>query len=369
GVGKEKYPTLPDDHLPMWVADMDFACPQPIIDAMKARLDKRILGYSAILDPAYYQALGTWMKTRHHWNVDPTTSLFTPGIIFALRMAVQTLTAPNDSVLIQTPAYAHFKNAAELYGRTVVQNPLISNHGHYEIDWADFEQKAKDPNVTLFFLCNPHNPTGRVWTKEELTRMGEICFANNVFVISDEIHFDFIRQGITHTVFASLFPEEKRIITCTAPSKTFNLAGNQLSNIFFADHTIQELWQNTHLIGNPNPLSIDACIAAYSQCSDWVDALNLYLDENFRHFQSRINQELPYVNFNIPESTYLAWVDLSGAGYPLEELKSRITEAGLFIEYEDEFVANGQGHVRINLACPKAFVDKAVDLLVKALKC
>ena len=367
GVGKMMYPGLPEGFIPMWIADMDFACPQPVLDAMKARLDRRILGYSMILDPEYFAALAGWMADRHGWKADPALSLFSSGVVPALEVAVRMLTGPADGVLLNTPAYHPFDDAIKKNGRTPVYSRLVCENGRYEVDWADFEQKAKDPSVTLYFLCNPHNPTGRVWSKEELVRIGEICFANNVFVVSDEIHFDFIRAGVQHTVFASLFPGEKRIITCTAPSKTFNLAGNQLSNIFFADPALQQQWQASQVLGQPNPLSIEACKAAYSQCGDWVDELNVYLDENFRHFARRLQKELPGVKFTIPESTYLAWVDVSGTGLTRQELALRLVREGLQVEFEDEFVDNGAGHIRMNLACPRATVDRAVDALVRAM--
>lgn len=367
GVGKMMYPGLPDDFIPMWIADMDFACPQPILDAMKARLDRRILGYSIVQDPGYYEALGKWMKERHNWEVDPHTSVFSAGVITALDTAVQKLTRPTDGVILNTPAYHPFDDAIKKYGRKPVYNRLVKHNGRYEIDWADFEAKAQNPDNTLYFLCNPHNPTGRVWTVEELERIGEICFSNNVFVVSDEIHFDFIRAGQEHTVFAGLFPKEKRIITCTAPSKTFNLAGNGLSNIFFADRGIQQEWGSGMLLGHPNPLSIDACKAAYTHCAPWLDELNAYLDENFRHFAVRLEKELPQIKFTVPESTYLAWVDVSGCGMEWQELALRLVKAGLQIEFENEFVDNSDGCVRMNLACPRSTVDRAVDALVKAV--
>lgn len=367
GVGRMMYPGLPNEYVPMWIADMDFACPEPVLEAMKARLDKKILGYSMILDPEYYQALGTWMKERHDWDVDPQTSLYSGGVIAALDAAVEKLTSPADGVLLNTPAYHPFDDAIKKHGRTPVYSRLINNGGHYEIDWTDFEEKAKDPANTLYFLCNPHNPTGRVWTRDELIRIGEICFANGVFVVSDEIHFDFIRSGQKHTVFASLFPEEKRVITCTAPSKTFNLAGCHLSNIFFADPSISQQWMADQTLGQPNPLSIEACKAAYSQCADWVDEMNLYLDANFQHMAERFAAEIPSIHFTIPEATYLAWVDVSSCGITRQELALRLVAAGLQVEFEDEFVDNGDGHIRMNLACPRQTLDTAIDCLVKAV--
>lgn len=367
GVGKMMYPGLPQNFIPMWIADMDFACPPPILDAMRARLDHRILGYSVILDPEYYAALGDWMQQRHNWTVDPGTSIFSAGVIGALDCAVSKLTKPTDGVILNTPAYHPFDDAIKKHSRTPVYSRLTCQDGRYEMDWQDFENKVKNPANTLYFLCNPHNPTGRVWTVQELRRIGELCFANDVFVVSDEIHFDFIRSNCKHTVFASLFPQEKRIITCTAPSKTFNLAGNQLANIFFADPALQQQWSSGVLLGHPNPLSIVACKAAYIHCGDWLDELNLYLDENFRHFAARLEAELPLVKFAVPESTYLAWVDVSALGLSRHELALRLVEAGLQVQFEDEFVDNGDGHIRMNLSCPHSVVDRAVDYLVKAI--
>ncbi len=367
GASRWKYPSMPKDFIPMWIADMDFACPQPILDAMKTRLDRRILGYTVILDPAYYEALGTWMKTRHDWDVDPRTSLFSSGVITALNTAVIYLTKPEDGVILHTPAYHPFDDAIQNGGRTPVYSRLINRDGHYEVDWEDFERKAKDPKNTLFFLCNPHNPTGRAWTREELIRMGEICFANQVFVVSDEIHFDIIRKHARHTVFASLFPNEKRIITCTAPSKTFNMAGNQLANIFFADTTMMRKWRSGHLLGMPNPLSIEACKAAYLQCGDWVDEMNRYVDDNFDLLKRRLSKEAPEVKFTIPEATYLAWIDMRGCNLTRQELTERFVKKGLHIEYENEFVDHGDGHIRINLACPRSILQEAINRLVEAV--
>lgn len=367
GVGKMMYPGLPEDFIPMWIADMDFACPEPILDAMRARLDRRILGYSMILDPEYFTVLGNWMSQRHNWNVDAKTAQFSSGVIVVLDTAVEKLTKAKEGVLLNTPAYHPFDDAIKKHGRKPVYSPLIEKGGRYEIDWEDFEKKASDPDTTLYFLCSPHNPTGRVWTKEELQRIGNICFENGVFVVSDEIHFDFIRSGQEHIVFASLFPEEKRIITCTAPSKTFNLAGNQLSNIFFADSDLAQQWSSGMLLGHPNPLSIEACKAAYALCGDWVDELNCYLDENFLHLEKRLKEEAPKVSFSIPEATYLAWIDVSQCGFSRQELALRLVQAGLQAEYEDEFVDNGDGHIRLNVSCPRCVLDKAIDCLVKVL--
>lgn len=361
-------PALPEKYIPMWIADMDFACPKPVLDAMKRRLDKRILGYSMPLDPEYYAAVISWMKRRNNWDVDFSSIVFSGGVITALNVAVEKLTGEGEGVLLNTPAYHPFDDAIKKYGRTPVYSPLVNIDGHYEFDFADFEKKAKDPKNTLFFLCSPHNPTGRVWTESELRRIAEICFENGVFIVSDEIHSDILRSGQRHIPLASLYPEAKTLITCTAPSKTFNLAGNQLSNIIVADPEIAAEWRNNYYCGLPNPLSIDACIAAYNECEGWLEALREYLDSNFKFMSAYLEEHLPEARMRIPQGTYLAWVDLRGCGKTPEEMKKEINAAGLFIEYGNEFVANGEGFVRMNVACPRATLEQALEILCGVMK-
>ena len=368
GTAQLMHPELPDGFIPMWIADMDFACPQPVLDAMKARLDKRILGYSFILDPEYYAAVVGWMKRRYDWTVDPDSIVFSGGIIKALNISVQHLTKPGDGVIIQSPVYHPFYDAAVSNGRTAVFNALIEEDGYYTIDFEDLEAKARDPRNTLFFLCNPQNPTGRVWTEEELRRVGEICFRNNVFVVCDEIHADFRRAGQVHIPLAKLFPEEKRLITCTAPSKIFNLAGNQLSNLIIPDPGMAMMWKYGHVCGTPNPLSVDACKAAYTLCDDWVDELNVYLEGNLRHIKERLEKELPALRMRVPEGTYFAWIDIRSLGISEGDAAHYLYQSGLFIEMGSEFVQNGDGFVRMNTACPRATIDRAIDILVKCFR-
>ena len=267
---------LPADFIPMWVADMDFACPKPVLDAMKARLDREILGYSRISDPAYFEAVKGWMKRRHGMTVETEHIVYSSGVVTAIKAAVNDLTKPGDSVLITTPSYTPFYSAITGAGRTPVMSALVNRDGHFEVDFDDFERKASDPAVKLYILCSPHNPTGRVWTEEELRRMADVCLQNAVFIVSDEIHGDLVRRGQKHIPLANLYPGEKRIITCTAPSKTFNLAGNQLSNIIIPDPDIAARWRG--LCGMPGPLAIEACRAAYNECEDWLEELRDYLD-------------------------------------------------------------------------------------------
>lgn len=360
-------PDLPEAYIPMWIADMDFACPQPALDAMKARLDRRILGYSALLEPSYFDAVVSWLDRRHGLKVQKDCILYSSGVVSAMAAAVQTLTKPGEKVLINTPAYHPFDDSTKKFGRTPVYSKLKNTDGYYEFDFEDFEKKAKDPAVTLFFLCNPHNPTGRVWTREELRRIGEICFANGVFVFSDEIHCDLTRLDQKHLPFAAVFPGEKRIITATAPSKTFNLAGNQLSNIIVHDRALADVWRAQKLCGMPNPLAIDACRAAYDECEDWLDALRAYLDQNFAFMDAYLKEHLPAARFRVPQGTYLAWVDLGGLGMTRQELCRAVSRAGVYIEYDDEFVADAEGHVRINIACPRSALETALARICGAL--
>lgn len=357
------HPELPEDFIPMWLADMDFACPQPILDAMKARLDRRILGYSDILDPEYLKSVAGWMECRHGWTVDPSTIHFSPGVVTALRVCVQLLTQPGEKILMNTPGYHPFADATREAGRVAACSPLVNDHGFFTIDWKDFEEKAADPEVKAYFLCNPHNPTGRVWTEEELRKIHEICQKYNVFIVSDEIHGDFIGAGHKHIPLAKLFPEDKRIITCTAPSKTFNLAGNHLSNIIIPDAELGKKWKTS----SPNPLSIAACQGAYDHCADWVDQLNDYLDESFRTINETLARTLPQAVVAKRQGTYLAWVDVRSFGYSDEELQSRMLQAGLFLEFGPEFIDDAAGFIRLNLALPHAALKEALSRFARAL--
>lgn len=360
-------PDLPQEHIPMWIADMDFACPQPVLDAMKARLDKKILGYSMPLVPEYYIAVIDWMQRRHGAQTNFDSIIYSSGVIPAMKVAVERLTKPGEGVIINTPAYHPFDDSVKRFNRTAVYSPLINKDGRYEFDFDDFEKKAKDPKNTLFFLCNPHNPSGRVWREDELRRVADICFANGVFIFCDEIHCDLVRSGQKHIPLSTLYPDETRYMTATAPSKTFNLAGNQLANILIPDKTLANEWRMEQYCGMPNPLSIDACIAAYTYCDGWLDALKIYLDDNFKYLDEALKKNLPKAKFRIPEGTYLAWIDMRALGIPDAELKKTVSRAGLFIEYSDEFVRDGDGFVRMNIACPRSVLKRAVKILCTAL--
>lgn len=368
GTGNVLNPHLPDSYIPMWIADMDFACPQPVLDAMKERLDRKILGYSMALDPGYYAAAIEWEKTRHGADVSMDQIVFSGGVIRAMEEAVRHLTSAGDSVLLNTPSYHPFDDSIKLFGRTPVYSTLCKDsENYYTYDWDDLEKKAADPKVKLFFLCNPHNPTGRVWTPEELRRVADIMFAHGVFIFCDEIWRDHVRCDMHHTSLTTLYPGRSGYLVATAPSKTFNLAGNHLANLIIPDRTLANEWTMNMYCGQPNPLSLDACRAAYEYCADWVDAMKAYIDGNFAYMDAYLKENLPDAVFRIPQGTYLGWVDMRAFGLNDAQLNERISRAGLFIEFGNEFVRDGDGFVRINVACPRSVLKKALRILCAAM--
>lgn len=360
-------PDLPDDFISMWVADQDFACAPPILEAMHKRLDRKILGYSSILDLEYNQTVANWMKKRHGWDAMAHKFTFSAGVVNAVRLAISLLTKPGDGVIVNTPGYHPFDDVPKALERKVVYSKLIENDGYYTVNYDDLEEKCKDPNNKVFILCNPQNPTGRVWKEEELRKMADICLSHNIFIISDEIHSDLIKVGLQHIPLAKLYPNEKRLIVCTAPSKTFNLATNQLSNIYIPDPKLRQDWNTGFRAGFPNALSIEACKAAYTQCEPWLDQLKIYLDGNFQMLHDRLQAELPQVIMSPREGTYLAWLNFEKLGLSDDELKQRITRAGVFLEYSNDFIADAQFHIRMNLSCPRKVLNEAITRVIKAL--
>ena len=365
---REANPLLPEDFVPLWVADMDFACPEPVLQAMRARLDHGILGYVALTDESYFQALDGFMRRRHGFGVKKEQVVISEGVVKAMHVAVRRLTKPGDRVLIQTPGYHPFEDAALANGREPVFSPLRQENGRWQVDWADYEAKVKDPAVTLFFLCSPHNPTGRVWTEAELRRMVELCRENGVFVFCDEIHHDLLRRGVRHISLPLLYPDGKDWICATAPSKTFNVAGNAMSNILFGDTDMAALWRKNRWCGSLNALSIEATKAACSLCDDWLDALRDYLDENFRFLDRFLKDHMPRARFSVPEATYLAWVDLRAYGLTDAQLNEKVSRAGVFIQFGDAFIRHGEGFARLNLGCPRALLAEGLQRLKAALE-
>lgn len=366
--GNRINPYLPNDYIPLWVADMDFACAPQILDAMRRRLDRRVLGYSMLGDDSRHAVAG-WMRRRFGWTIQPGQIVFSSGVVSALFAAIEHLTRPGDAVLLMTPAYHPFDDAIKRYDRTPLYNRMIQKpDGNYEIDFDDFGRQAKRKDCTMFFLCNPQNPTGRVFTREELTRLGDICFANDVFIVSDEIHADLTRNGRTHIPIAALYPDETRIITCTSPSKTFNIAGNNHSHLIIPDESICAAWSKNHYCGLPAAVGIDAAIAAYNEAEDWLAELRVYLDDNFEMMRSLLAEQLPKAVFRIPEGTYLGWVDLSALGLSEEMLNEVVSRAGVFVQFGRDFVDNGDCHMRVNAACPRSMLREGLTRICDALK-
>lgn len=364
-------PHLPPQHIPMWVADMDFACPQPMLDAMHARLDRRILGYAnytSTLGDAYFNAVCSWLKRRHGIDAARDNISFAEGVINAAYALIDCMTKPGEGVLLFTPSYQYIYEPIGSLGREAVKLPLINTDGYYTIDFEAFERAAARPDVTLLLFCSPHNPSGRVWTERELRRLAEICFKHNVRIASDEIHCDLTRKTSNMISITSLYPQDKRIVTMMSTSKTFNCAGNHHSYIVVYDEQIKQTLDDNLYCGTMNPLSVEAVIAAYNLCEDWLDQLRDYIDANFAYLDQFIKTHLPRAKFRIAEGTYLAWIDLGGYGFDTKQLDQMISQAGLYLEYGGEFVENDDGFARMNMACPRSTVEKACDILKNVLE-
>ena len=360
----------PKDILPFWVADMDFRAPVPVIDALKTRADHGIFGYTQIKDD-YFNVLQNWFRTRHDWEIERSDLVITPGVVFAVATAIRTFTRHGDAVLIQQPVYYPFANMIRQNERVLVDNPLHLIEGRYTIDFEDFEQKIVEHGVKLFILCSPHNPVGRVWTRAELEQIAAICLRHDVIVVADEIHEEFVRPGFRHIPFASLSEEAAAItVTCTSPSKTFNLAGLQISNIFIRDKDLrrrfkEELSRTGY--DEPNTLGLAGAKAAYEHGAEWLTQLLAYIEENHTRTKSFLTAHLPKVQIIAPEGTYLLWLDFRAYGLSDEALNEKIIrEAHLWLDDGPIFGAGGSGFQRINIACPWSTLEAGLQNLAKA---
>lgn len=362
---------MPADILPLWVADMDFQISSYIQDAIEKQVRHGIYGYSEAGNE-YFEAVSSWLRQQHGWEVEQQWLVKTPGVVFALAMAVKAFTNVGDGVLIQKPVYYPFSGVILDNKRKVVDNTLVlGEDGRYHIDFEDFEEKVVNENVKLFFLCNPHNPVGRVWEREELERLGDICYRHHVIVVSDEIHSDFVWKG-KHQVFADLKEEYRDIsITCTAPSKTFNIAGLQVSNIFIPNTRLRhQLKRQLDASGYSqlNAVGIVACDAAYRYGREWYNGVCSYIKENIEYVGRYLEENIPGAKLLRPEGTYLLWLDfrelhLSDAA--LEDLI--IKKAGLWLDSGAIFGDAGKGFQRINAACPRKILEKALHKLEEAV--
>lgn len=363
---------MPEDVLPLWVADMDFKTSSYVEDALAERARHGIFGYSESQTP-YFEIVRDWMKRHHDWEVKEPWLIKTPGVVFALAMAVKAYTELGDGVLIQSPVYYPFSEVIEDNGRRIVSNTLVLGEDHkYHIDFEDFERQIKENQIKLFFLCNPHNPVGRVWTTEELTRLGDICLKYQVTVVSDEIHSDFIFRG-RHQVFADLKREYADItVTCTAPSKTFNLAGLLLSNIFISNRELRHKFRqqvNAAGISQLSPFGLVACETAYTQGEEWYQAMLAYVAENIAFTKEYVEKHLPGVEMVEHEGTYLVWLDFRKTGLSVEELEDLIVNrAKLWLDSGKIFGKSGEGFQRINVACPRQILEEALHRIREQLQ-
>ena len=361
----------PEGLLPLWVADMDFKTPEPVVEALVEKSRHGIFGYSES-GPDYFSILKDWFKINFDWHIQSDWLVKTPGVVFAIAKAVQSLTQKDDSVIIQQPVYYPFAEIIRKNERHLVVNQLVYKNGRYTIDYDDFENRIVKNDVKLFVLCNPHNPVGRVWTKEELIRLGDICLKHGVTVVADEIHQDFIYPGHQHLVFADLKPAFLGMtITCTAPSKTFNLAGLQVSNIFIENSEMRHQFIGEMNKCGYNELSIMglvACAAAYSKGREWLEELKTYLVGNLDFARSFLAERLPQVKLVEPEGTYLIWLDFNELGLNDKELDALIVnKAGLWLDEGTLFGAGGEGFQRINIATPRDVLKQALSQLEQAI--
>ena len=361
-----------DDILPLWVADMDFRSPDSVVEALKKAVDHGIFGYSRA-DESYFDAVAAWYQKRHHLTLQPEWMTCTPGIVFALSIAVRAFSQEGDAVLIQPPVYHPFSRAILRNKRTVVENPLVLKDGHYEMDLEELEQKVLDEHVKLMILCNPHNPVGRVWTREELTALADICLRHHVYVISDEIHGDFVWQGHEQTPYASISEEAcLHSMMCTAPSKTFNLAGMATSNLFIPDPEMRRKFRSELLdVGqeNMNRLGLFACRAAYEGGGEWLDQLIGYLAGNLALVRDFCKNRVPQIQLVEPEGTYLAWLDCRELGMTDDELMAFFSDdAKVWLDPGTHSGEQGSGFMRFNLGSSRSVIAQALDQIEAAWK-
>lgn len=362
---------MPENVQPFWVADMDFQISSYIQEAIIKQVEHGIFGYSEVQEE-YFSVVQAWMKKHYDWKVDIKWLIKTPGIVFALAMAVKAFTEEGDGILIQQPIYYPFSEVIEDNGRKIVNSTLVlDENGRYQIDFKDFEEKIIQEKIKLFFLCNPHNPGGRVWTKEELKKIGDVCYKHHVIVVSDEIHADFVWNG-KHQVFANLKEEYREMtITCTSPTKTFNIAGLQISNIFIANPKIKHLFRkqvDAAGYSQLNAVGLAACEAAYRDGEEWYTAVYGYIKKNIAYTKEYLLEYIPEVRMMEPDGTYLVWMDFRGLNLSNQELEDLIVKkAGLWLDSGAIFGEAGQGYQRINVACPRVTLTEGLEKLRKAI--
>ena len=351
-----------EDTISLFLADMDFPCPEPVLKALHDRVDQKMFGYTSHLtSPAYIEAVQGWFRRRYGWEISADSIVYSPGTVAAINALVRAFSKEGDGVIVQRPVYDPFMRVIESNGREVVSNSLINDDGHYHIDFDDFEEKARDPHNTLFILCSPHNPVGRVWTPEELTRMAEICIANDVVLVSDEVHGDIIRKNQTHYPINTLV-EDERLIACTAINKTFNAAGLHCSNIILNDKEMRERFSAELGMNRPTPFAISALIAAYNEGEEWLAQVNAYIDGNLHFLDGFIREKMPKVAYRIPEGTYIGWLDFRGFGLTPEVVHRKIyIDANVVLEDGQRFGPEGEGFQRICVPSARSLLEEAME--------
>ncbi|KXA42389.1 MalY/PatB family protein [Prevotella corporis] len=362
-----------DGIIPMWVADMDFPAAPAIRKAVEARAKHGVYGYTIVPD-SYYRAITSWFKRRHGWTIDKEWIIYTTGVIPAISAAIKALTMPGEQVLIQTPVYNCFFSSIKNQGCQILENPLKRNGNSYVVDWDDFERKCADEKTTVFLLCNPHNPSGRVWTKAELARMNEICLRHRVAVVSDEIHCELVMPGNKFTPFAAVNEDCKTNgVTLNSPTKNFNIAGLQIANIVCAN----PVWRrridraiNIFEVCDVNPFGPVALEAAYNDSENWMDELNEYLFANYQLLCDTFAKELPQYEVMRLEGTYLVWVDVRPSGLSSDEVAEKLLKEGKVQVNSGTMYGQttGEGYVRINIACPRATLIEGLKRMVNVLK-
>lgn len=360
------------DVLPMWVADMDFRTAPAIIEALRRRVDHGIFGYTRV-PQSYYDAVTGWFARRHGWNIDQDWIIYTSGVVPALSAIIKALTVPGDKVLIQTPVYNCFFSSIRNNGCEIVESPLVYADNTYSIDFEDLECKASDPKVKAMILCNPHNPAGRVWNRDELIRIGEICIRHDVVVIADEIHCEFVMPGYEYTPFASISEEFSRhSVSCVSPSKAFNIAGLQIANIVCADARRRAKIDraiNINEVCDVNPFGVIALQTAYNEGAEWLDQLLEYIHGNYEYMRSFCEEHLPDFPITKLEGTYLVWMDCRKFGLSSAELEKRlIDEAGLWLNAGTMYGKDGEGFMRWNIACPRVRMIEGLKRFEKFAK-
>ena len=360
------------DELSLWVADMDFQVAKPITDALQAQVNHGIYGYSEVKSD-YFDIVKNWFKDNFDWEIKKGSLVKTPGVVYAIAMAVKAFTKGGEAVIIQQPVYYPFSEMIIANNRKLVNSPLVLKDGRYEIDFEDFEKKIVENNVKLFILCSPHNPVGRVWSVEELKKIGDICIKHDVVIFSDEIHADFVYEPNKHHVFASLGESyAANSVIATAPSKSFNIAGLQVSNIFIENKKLRDAFRNEIVksgYSQLNTMGLVAARAAYESGKEWLDEVRAYIKDNLIFFRDYLKENIGELSLIEPEGTYLVWVDFRKLGLSEKQREDLIVnKAKLWIDSGAMFGVDGEGFERFNIACPREYLKMALDSLAKAIK-